>query len=453
MKNILLSKVISYILIAILLFILLFNIVFYDPIFGYDAEAHYAYVDYVAMYLPDNFELPSDKDSREFFNPPIAYLFPSFVATVCRNTISAENIVKSCQPIYGKATQIFQSILFLITLFFYSKTLKLFTFKKSNLLLNFLILILLLTVNYRTLSMIRGEPYVLLFMSMVLYYYTKLLLPDRFRYSKRDVLTIGFLIGLLALSRQWAFLLFPGFFFMYLNFKKDEKSSYLKFLISVFSIGFLVSSWFYFSLFFEYGSFTAFNKDPSSFSFSNQDLYFYIPISPEIKYIFTKPIRPFFSNQFLPILYSDLWGDYWGYFSFTSRNLSAGLNQMMIGDYLARVNIFALLPSFILLGSLKTTKDFDESREYKIFLKFITYLISVSFFGYLWFAIKYPALPTGDTIKASYIIQLFHLLCFPAAFRLDHIYRKNVTFYYIIIFLLLIVFGHNLSAMLSHFRF
>ena len=239
---------------------------------------------------------------------------------------------------------------------------------------------------------------------------------------------------------------------MYLNFKKDEKSSYLKFLISVFSIGFLVSSWFYFSLFFEYGSFTAFNKDPSSFSFSNQDLYFYIPISPEIKYIFTKPIRPFFSNQFLPILYSDLWGDYWGYFSFTSRNLSAGLNQMMIGDYLARVNIFALLPSFILLGSLKNTNDFDESRQYRTFLKFIKYLISISFFGYLWFAIKYPALPTGDTIKASYIIQLFHLLCFPAAFRLDQIFRKNAKLYYFIIFSLLLVFGHNLSATLSHFR-
>ena len=450
MKNILLSKVITYLLIAVLMFILTFNIIFYDPIFGYDAEAHYAYVDYVAMYLPDNFELPSDEDSREFFNPPIAYLFPSAVAILCRNLISAENIVKSCQPIYGKATQIFQSILFLITLIYYTKTLKLFSLKSSRLVFNFLILVLLLTANYRTISMIRGEPYVLLFMSMVLYYYARLL-TSKFNYSKKDILIIGFLIGLLALSRQWAFLLFPGFFFMYLHFSKEEKSTYLKFIISIFSLGFLLSSWFYFSLYIEYGSFTAFNKNPSSFSFTNQDLYFYIPISPEIKYVFIKPIRPFFSNQFIPILYSDLWGDYWGYFSFTSRNLAGGLNQMMIGDYLARVNIFSLVPSFLLLISLKKTKNNLEDKHQK-FLIFIKYLITFSFIGYLWFAIKYPALPTGDTIKASYIIQLFHLLCFPAAFRLESIFRKNKNFYYLIIFLLLIVFGHNFSAMLSHFR-
>ena len=43
--------------------------------------------------------------------------------------------------------------------------------------------------------------------------------------------------------------------------------------------------------------------------------------------MFYKPIRPYFSNQFFPILYSDLWGDYWGHFVFTSRDLLAGRNQ------------------------------------------------------------------------------------------------------------------------------
>ena len=49
--------------------------------------------------------------------------------------------------------------------------------------------------------------------------------------------------------------------------------------------------------------------------------------------LFTKPIRPFLDNQFLTILYSDLWGDYWGYFSFTSRYLDIGRDQLMIGDF------------------------------------------------------------------------------------------------------------------------
>ena len=71
------------------------------------------------------------------------------------------------------------------------------------------------------------------------------------------------------------------------------------------------------------------------------------------KLMFTKPIRPYFSNQFLPILYSDLWGDYWGYFSFTSRSLAEGRNQDIIGDYLSRVNLISLIPTFMLLYGVK----------------------------------------------------------------------------------------------------
>ena len=45
------------------------------------------------------------------------------------------------------------------------------------------------------------------------------------------------------------------------------------------------------------------------------------------QYLFSKPIRPNLDNQFFSIIYSDLWGDYWGYFIFTSRFLDIGRNQ------------------------------------------------------------------------------------------------------------------------------
>ena len=51
---------------------------------------------------------------------------------------------------------------------------------------------------------------------------------------------------------------------------------------------------------------------------------------------FTNPIRPNFSNQFISILYADTWGDYWGYFVFTSTKLDLGRNQDLIGSYLAK---------------------------------------------------------------------------------------------------------------------
>ena len=106
-----------------------------------------------------------------------------------------------------------------------------------------------------------------------------------------------------------------------------------------------------------------------------------------------------------------MWGDYWGYFTFTSNYLDQGRNQALIGDYLARVNIVSILPTFLLIAglikSMKNTKN-------KVFSKWLNYSILFSFLGYMWFLVSYPEIPSGDTIKSSYIIQMFHLLSLTA---------------------------------------
>ena len=57
------------------MYILIYNFFHYSPILGYDAEAHYSYVDYFSRYLPRSINLPTRADTREFFSPPIAYIF------------------------------------------------------------------------------------------------------------------------------------------------------------------------------------------------------------------------------------------------------------------------------------------------------------------------------------------------------------------------------------------
>ena len=39
------------------LYILIYNTLHYNPILGYDAEAHFGYVDYFSRYLPNEFDL------------------------------------------------------------------------------------------------------------------------------------------------------------------------------------------------------------------------------------------------------------------------------------------------------------------------------------------------------------------------------------------------------------
>ena len=130
------------------LYILIYNILHYNPILGYDAEAHFGYVDYFSRYLPNEFRLPSENDTREFFNPPLGYLVPSLAQVICRNIIDSNNFLVECQPIYGKVSQIFQSFMYIATISINLYTLKLFN--KSNSFVNagYLLIISLLCLKF-----------------------------------------------------------------------------------------------------------------------------------------------------------------------------------------------------------------------------------------------------------------------------------------------------------------
>ena len=456
MNNKLLNKIetLTFGIVSIsILYVLIYNLLHYDPIQGYDGDAHHAYVqNFLNLYTPGRLNQPSSNLTYEFFSPPFPYLFPAFVNEICKSYFSFENIYETCQKIYGFINIIFQSFMYLVLLYLYMKIVKLFNGTDKKIYLSVLLVLGLFTANYRSIGMIRAETYILLLNSFLLYRFL-LLIKKSFAYDKSDIFYFGFTVGLLALSRQWAFLLFPAYFLLYFFIKKEHKLRYFKFLTYTFLIGFLISSWFYINLYIEYGSFTKFNQEPIPFSLKNQPLSFYLPIGNEASMVFTKPIRPYFQNQFLPILYSDLWGDYWGYFTFTSRNLEIGRNQLVIGDYLARVNIVSLIPTLLLFSGLrhsfKYIKNIDRSfKEY--FNLYLSIAVFISLFGYLWFLISFPQ-PGGDTNKATYIIHLFHLLGLMAVFRLEDLKQKNYRSYFSIMLILFFVFLHNLSAMMSHF--
>ena len=442
-------KIFSIFLCISIIFILVYNILHYDPIEGYDAEAHYNYLYFVAMYLPNKLVIPTIEVTREFFNPPIPYLFPASIQVICRNIIISEDFIKDCQKHIGTSTQIFQSILYLLTINFYLLSFKLLKNNKKIFNLNLVLIISLFAVNYRTVSMIRGEVYILFFNSILMYQLLKIA-NNKFDYKSKDILISSTLIGCLALSRQWSFLLFLSYIFIIFFLNKNYKIKYFKFLTYSFMFGFMISSWFYFNLYFDYGSFTSFNKDPIPLNLKNQNINFYIPFNYEALLMFYKPIRPNFSNQFLPILYSDLWGDYWGHFVFTSRNLAVGRNQLLIGNYLARVNIISLIPTVLFLYSFLKTKNLKGNKFFHKLLKFGVFF---SFIGYFWFLIKYPEIPSGDTIKATYIIQMFHLIGFIFASYLEDLKNKNLKSYILILAILFFVYIHNFSTYLSHFPF
>lgn len=426
------------------LYILIYNIFYYSPILGYDGEAHFNYVNYLSRYLPYEIKLPTIDDTREFFSPPLGYLIPSIAQVVCRNVISSSNFLLECQPIYGKATQIFQSLMYIATILINLYTLKLFNNSKSLFNSSYLIFISLLAVNYRTISMVRGEPYILFFLSIFILLIFKVEKND-FNLNPTLVIFSGITVACIALSRQWGFLLFLPL--VVLLFRSDVKIKYFKFWsISAF-IGFLGSSWFYLSLYNRYGSLTAFNMESKGFSLRNQDLSFYFPNLSHFQYLFSKPIRPNLDNQFFSILYSDLWGDYWGYFVFTSRFLDIGRNQASIGDYFARVNVISTFTTILIVAFCVFT--YKNYKQYFL-IKYINLAIIISFFGFLIFTIAYPT-SSGDTIKATYIIQVFHLMAFSSSIYFQKLKNTNKKIYNLILSILVAIYFHNFNTFLSHF--
>ena len=156
-----LNYYLSLLLIVLIVFIFVFNYLNYDPIFGYDTEAHYEYVEgFFAMFVPNLSDQPSNEITREFFNPPLPYFAPAIHSLLCKKAVDVQDEAKYCQKYYGKLIQIINGLLYFLSLFFYLLTFKLIT-KKKLLNLNVLLPISLLAVNYKTFSMIRGEPFII----------------------------------------------------------------------------------------------------------------------------------------------------------------------------------------------------------------------------------------------------------------------------------------------------
>jgi hypothetical protein len=443
----------SYIISSLIIFVLTYNLFHYDPIQGYDGMAHHAYVqNFLNIFVPGKTDQPSVNFTYEFFSPPLPYIFPTFINEICKLSISSTNKLDVCQDIYGFINILFLSILYIISLVVYMKIIKILFNKDNTFNLTILLTIGIFSTNYKAISMIRGEVYIFCLNAFLIYRFL-LLAKKSFNYNKQDILIFGITVGLLALSRQWAFLLFPSYYIIYFLLQKTYKQAYLKFMLFSFLLGFLVSGWFYINLFLEYGSFTTFNQSPTKFNLSNQPIEFYLPFANEASLVFKNPIRPYFKNQFLPILYSDLWGDYWGYFSFTSKSLATGRSQANIGDYLSRVNLISLFPTLLLFyGFKESTKSLRKKNDNKLNIldKYLVFAVLVSFFGYLYFLISFPN-PSGDTNKATYIIQLFHLLGLCSAIYIEKFKNKNGIVYFSILSVLFLVFIHNLSSMMSHF--
>lgn len=445
------------------------NACLHDPFVGYDVGEHLKYIETLGK-----LHLPTVTETAEFYSPPLPYALPALL------------VAAGAKDLWwpAKSGQLFNALLSIGLTFYLLKICDFFAVANPHLKTTTLLSLGLLPVYYKSFAFVRGEPFVAFFVVFIVY--QALLVFVRRQWTWPRVVVLGVALGLLVLSRQWGFLLFPGLILwvLFLAVKVTRKEIRerlwpIKMLLVVLTISFLVGSWFYLNLPRHNGAATNFNRQPApSFSLSNQPSDFYFGLGSDK--LFSDPLRPAFPNQFLPIFYSELWGDYWQYFVVGGYDLRSGAlisggkleeltaqrpmpewlatNRFRINAYLGRTNVISLFPTalglvaifFGLVTCMRYVRR-DESPDQARSLMLVMLYVAVSLAGYFWFLVMYPNLGKGDTIKATYLLQAYPFIALLIGLMLEVIREKTRLVYQIVTLLLVVVWLHNLPAILTHY--
>lgn len=432
------------------------NAALHDPRIGYDAHHHLDY----AWTLAEG-RLPAEKDSYAYFSAPLPYVAPALAFAITGDEDASAKL--------GQFANAFASVL--LTLFLL-KTCRLLS-PRPTLAVGALLLLGMLPVYYKTFAFIRGECWAACFTVVASYYGIRIFV--RRAVTARDALLLGVALGLAALARQWGVLLFPAIGLAaavaWLRHRRLRRALFLCALLA-FATGGLLGGWFYAVLKIREGSAAAFTmKSAPTFSLTNQPASFYLGTGNG--QLFRRPVRPAFENQFVPLFYSEMWGDYRCYFAvygwdsiskkwvtgnWLKRALDAkrpGIvtNFKKMDRYLGRVNLVSLLPSLLLLAGLAAGLAAVIARRTTPRLRDALILllaaVALTLAGYFWYVIMHR----GLAIRATHMLQISPLTALLAGLLLERIARANPRTHRVLVALLLLIALHNLPAMVSHYTF
>jgi hypothetical protein len=402
--------------------------------------------------------LPNIGDTTEFFSPPLPYAFPAALLA------AGVGLYKAC-----KAAQFSQAALSLIASIFLLKTCDLVWPGRDGLKLAALGLLAMTPVYYKTVAMIRGEAFTAGFAVIFVYLVLRWIANDA---ALRGAILPGIIGGLLLLSRQWGAGVIGGSaaaIFLPILARRRPMATRLAGGAAIFvAISIAIAAPFYLSLQHRFGSVLAFNRTEQSVGANHLPRQTW-----NMSGLFTDPIIHHFDSQALPIFYSDTWGDYRGWFSVYGRStitgdavrphtiptdadpLSVKTNRAAMGPYLGRVNLVSLLPTGLMLAALGlgTIAAFRRrpQRESDDAMTLIAAVVWATMGGYILFVIRTPT-THFDTIKATYVVQIFPMLALLSAGLFARLAaRRRVVI--VLSVLLLAVALHNLGACFTRYTF
>jgi hypothetical protein len=451
------------------IFVLLNGIVFvnaclHDPTVGYDSAHHLRYIEVLSK-----MQLPTRADTSMYFCPPLPYVFPALLERHTHMSILAA----------AKFAQLSQAVLSVVLTLFLCKICRLIDRGSAYSATACLAMLACVPAYYKSFAFVRGEPFVATFCVIAAYLAARVFIKRESKFA----IVLGVTLGCLGLSRQLGAMLIPAFvaFVVLLCCKQRQLALvHCKNLALSLLMAAALAAPFYISLWQRFGTPAAFDRPASAtVTLKNNPASFYFGTGKGM--LFTDPVRSTFDNQLLPILYSDTWGDYWEYFlvyGLDKRDdtflqgrvlwhaVSDGAkpdwlatNRLEMGEYLGRLNAFAIVPTMVCLGgilfALRNCFSFLMKRQFSdqaAWSTLVLFLATSTLAAFGWYLIAYGDAGTlGDRAKATYFLQLFPLLAVLASGFLGWVKRKSSIWFNLCIALLAIAFVHNSAAMITHF--
>ncbi|MCC7145704.1 MAG: hypothetical protein IT443_04595 [Phycisphaeraceae bacterium] len=497
-------------LFALINSLVLFNAIWHDPSISYDASAHLSN----ALALSEG-RMPTSRDGVEFFSPPLPYLPAAMAMAVGRWMGAAPKEAFFNGAKVGQVGNVIWSLLLTWGLLSVGQRLErrspqpvsdaALSWGDGQIRIGMLGLILLLPVYFKTFAMIRGEPAVAAL--AVLAVDQILRSVDRGRYGIWRGLALGVTLGLLALGRQWGVLLLPAAVLAtWAAWRRERPAAdpsarrcVLAMALAATLATALVGGWFYVRLHQVYGSCTAFNRPLRSLALANHAPSFYL--DPAWDELLTTPVRPAFAMRMLPIMWSEIWGDYWGYWVVYSRddrfpngryldgiqfqdalavlrqqataNQSPTIvmpswlhtNYLTMPAYLGTVNALAVVPGALLLTCFVMAcrragvfvrqsfcRSFASSFSVAdLAMTLVVTMTLVTVAGYMVFLIRVPPESEGDTIKAAYLLQVLVLLAIPWGIGWRQAWKIHPRFARWLAVLIFMITIHNAPLLVTRF--
>jgi hypothetical protein len=352
---------------------------------GYDALAHRTYADL----LIHHGHIPSPAQSQEFHTPPGFYA----VAGAAEVVGQSWQVARGLNVVWVLGTAVL-TVLVARELFPRDRRLQ----------LTALVFAGLVPVVLKLAAMFHPETLSLFASTLALYLAVRML--SRRSYGWKSAALLGIAIGLAQLVRTSNLWLVPivlaGFAAAAFGGTVARRRAVSSAVVVLAATALVAGPW-YVRQTVEYSNPLAFNRPaPDVPLWRRRPASFYTGLG--LPQSIRNPTRPQFTNDLWPTLYSEIWGDYFGYFAWTTT--ASGTTPVALDatgqKELEAQNVLGFVPTLLAIGGVLALL-WRSLRKTNPALLVVALLPLAGLLGFLLFTVAYPS-GDGDVIKAAYVL-------------------------------------------------